>query len=79
MTVEFYGQIRDLMGASLEFDLSRDGSTVADVRHQLAKDHGCDALLASGIRAAVNDELVGEGARVTAQDSLVFMSPLSGG
>ena len=70
--IGFYGRLAERFGREVAVDLPA-ASTVASLRARF------DRLDAATVRALLNDELVGEDARVTPGDRVDFLPPLSGG
>jgi molybdopterin synthase sulfur carrier subunit len=79
--VLFFGAVSDRFGATRAFDLPPGGLTVGELRRRLASDEpeGAEALLRPGVRASVDQALVGEDARVAPGQEVAFLSPFSGG
>ena len=80
MKIMFFGKLRDALGDEREL-AAEPGDTVAQLRRRLADLHPQAAgdLLNPGVRACVDDTLVGEDFVVGSRDSVEFFPPLSGG
>jgi molybdopterin synthase catalytic subunit len=75
--VLLFGSVREALGAKdLEIELDA-GSTVGDLRARLAERH--DLFARASLRAAVNQETVGDAARLADGDEVAFLPPVSGG
>lgn len=77
--VLFFGRLQDDLGLrSLEWE---GAGSVEQLRlliaHQFAP--AGEALLSPGVRAAINQTLVGEAAMVVSGDELAFLPPVTGG
>lgn len=79
MKIGFYGQIDRHFGGPAEIALPDEGVTVTALRQLLARRYEAEAILQPSVRAAVNDEIVADTRMVYPQDTVDFMSPLSGG
>lgn len=79
--VLFFGQLAEQFGREREVEIPADGCTVGDLRQRLtgANDHLAFALGRPGIRAAIDQEVVGDDAVVTPRHEIAFFSPVSGG
>ena len=80
MKVLFFGKLRDALGD--ERDLPAvEGETVTQLRGRLADLHPQAAgdLLNPGVRACVDDTVVGEDFIVGSRELVEFFPPLSGG
>jgi molybdopterin converting factor subunit 1 len=77
--VKFFAILRERVGASQILKELADGSTVGDLWHELQKDYA--KLDVPGIRLlyAVNQNYVGSDHRLSDQDEVVFIPPVSGG
>lgn len=77
----FFGQLAEQFGRLREVEIPAEGCTVANLRTRLinANDHLAFALTRPGIRAAVDQEVVGDEALVTPTQEIAFFSPVSGG
>lgn len=77
--VKFFAILRERVGASEIIKELADGSTVGDLWHELQKDYV--KLDVPGIRLlyAVNQNYVGNDHRLSDQDEVVFIPPVSGG
>lgn len=81
MKILFFGKLGEAIGREVEMSLEPDGVTIAELRALLASRYPEVAadLCAPGLRACVDDTIVGEGFRVGRQASVEFFPPLSGG
>lgn len=79
--VLFFGQLAEQFGRTREVEIPADGCTVHELRERMiaANDHLAFALHRPGIRAAVDQEIVGEEARVEQGQEIAFFAPVSGG
>jgi molybdopterin synthase sulfur carrier subunit len=79
--IQFFGQLAEQFGRLREVEIPSEGCTVADLRARLisASDHLAFALNRPGIRAAVDQEVVGDEALVRPNQEIAFFSPVSGG
>jgi sulfur-carrier protein len=77
--VKFFAILRERAGASAISKELADGSTVGDLWRELQKDYV--KLDVPGIRLlyAVNQNYVGSDHRLSDQDEVVFIPPVSGG
>ena len=77
--VKFFAILRERAGASEILKEIPDGSTVGDLWRELQKDYA--KLNVPGIRLlyAVNQNYVGSDHRLSDQDEVVFIPPVSGG
>jgi molybdopterin converting factor subunit 1 len=77
--VKFFAILRERAGTSEVAKDVAEGSTVADLWHQLQKDY--PKLDVPGIRLlyAVNQDYVGVDHKLKDQDEVVFVPPVSGG
>ena len=77
--VKFFAILRERAGTSMVIKELSDGSTVADLWHELQKDY--TKLDVPGIRLlyAVNQNYVGLDHVLKDQDEVVFIPPVSGG
>jgi molybdopterin converting factor subunit 1 len=77
--VKFFAILRERVGASQISKEMAEGSTVGDLWRELQKDHV--KLNVPGIRLlyAVNQNYVGNDHRLSDQDEVVFIPPVSGG
>lgn len=77
----FYGRIADALGYELEIPVPREGCTIGELRALIAglDPAAADSILRPGIRGAIDDGFVGDGAIVRPGQRIEFMSPLSGG
>lgn len=79
--VLFFGQLAEQFGRVREVDMPEAGCTVGDLRRRLtrASEHLAFALSRPGIRAAIDQEVVGDDALVNPRQEIAFFSPVSGG
>jgi sulfur-carrier protein len=77
--VKFFAILRERAGASEILKEIAEGSTVADLWHQLQKDY--PKLDVPGIRLlyAVNQNYVSPNDKLNDKDEVVFIPPVSGG
>ncbi|MGZ8284887.1 MAG: MoaD/ThiS family protein [Allosphingosinicella sp.] len=80
MKILYFGKLRDALGDQREVD-GVDGETIARLRRRLADLHpqAADDLLNPGVRACVEDTIVGEDFALDGHDSVEFFPPVSGG
>jgi sulfur-carrier protein len=80
MKILFFGKLRDALGDQSEL-AGTDGETVAQLRRRLADLHpeAAGDLLNPGVRACIEDTIVGEEFVVGRRDSVEFLPPVSGG
>jgi sulfur-carrier protein len=80
MKVLFFGKLRDALGDQREL-AGEAGETVKQLRRRLAGLHPEVAgdLLNPGVRACVDDTIVGEDFVVAGHGEIEFFPPLSGG
>ena len=80
MKVLFYGRLAEAIGPQLELGVV-PGCSVADVRARLAAEHPDAAAVLQNRRALsfVADRLVRDDYRLSAEDTLEFLPPVSGG
>ncbi len=81
-TILLFGRLKDAFGAD-RVDLPENADTVTRMRHRLAEQHPelAAMIVAPSIRVAVNQELVvdEDETRITADDEIALLPPLSGG
>jgi len=77
--VKLFGSIRDAAGAKELAVVVPEGSTVADLRLLLARDHPSFEEMADRLRVAVNYELVQGESTLSEGDEVAFLPPVSGG
>jgi molybdopterin converting factor subunit 1 len=77
--VKFFAILRERAGTAEVIKEMRDGSTVADLWQALQQDY--PQLNVTGIRLlyAVNQNYVNLDSKLTDQDEVVFIPPVSGG
>lgn len=73
--VRFFGRLGEQLGEARTVALPDGGCTVAELRALI----GEDALAAPGVRAAIDQAIAPEDARVREGQEIAFLSPLSGG
>ena len=80
MKILFFGKLRDALGDEREL-AAQEGETVSSLRRRLADlyPEAAQDLLNPGVRACVDDTIVGEDFIVDGDDSVEFFPPLSGG
>ena len=79
--VLLFGLLAERLGQARTVVIPENGWTVSELRDALS---GADpiasrALAASGVRAAVDHEIVGDDQRVYPHQEIAFISPVSGG
>lgn len=74
MKVLFFGRLADSLGREAEVDMPATGCTVAELRRRLGDD-----VSSPGIRACIDQAMVGEEERVLPHQEVAFLPPLSGG
>ena len=79
VTVKLFGSIRDAAGAKELAVAVPEGSTVADLRRLLARNHPSFEEMADRLRVAVNYELVQGETTLSEGDEVAFLPPVSGG
>ena len=80
MKILFFGKLRDALGDQRELDRV-NGETIARLRRRLAElyPQAADDLLNPGVRACVEDTIVGEDFGLDGHESVEFFPPVSGG
>lgn len=80
MKIVFFGKLRDALGHEEELGAER-GETVAHLRRRLAALHpqAANDLLNPGVRACIDDRIVGEDFVVGGHETVEFFPPVSGG
>ena len=80
MKIIFFGKLRDALGDQSDLAVA-EGETVAQLRRRLAELHPVASrdLLNPGVRACVDDMIVGEDFIFGDHDRVEFFPPLSGG
>lgn len=80
MKTIFYGKLESLFGRELELAMAAP-CTVAEVRGALMAAHpeSREALEDGRVRACVAGTLVGDDHRLSADDAVEFLAPVSGG
>jgi molybdopterin synthase catalytic subunit len=79
VTVKLFGSIRDAAGAKELAVVVPEGSTVADLRLLLARDHPSLEEMGDRLRVAVNYEIVQAESALAEGDEVAFLPPVSGG
>lgn len=79
VTVKLFGSIREAAGAEELAVTIPEGSTGADLRRLLARDHPGFEEMADRLRISVNYEIVSESAGLSEGDEVAFLPPVSGG
>lgn len=79
VTVKLFGSIREAAGAKELAVTVPPGSTAADLRRLLARDHPSFEEMADRLRVSVNYEIVGEESPLREGDEVAFLPPVSGG
>ena len=79
--VRFYGPLADLIGEAITFDMTATAPTVGDLRGVLAARHPAAAPLLADTRTRcfIGDAGAREGDVVTAESTVEFLPPVSGG
>lgn len=77
----FFGRVGERLGSEVSLDLPVEGSTVREIRRLLAErdEVAADALLYPGVRASVDQVVVGEDALARPDQEIAFFSIFSGG
>jgi molybdopterin synthase catalytic subunit len=79
VTVKLFGSIREAAGAKELAVAVPEGSTVADLRRLLARDHPSFEEMADRLRVSVNYEFVQGETVLSDGDEVAFLPPVSGG
>ena len=79
VTVKHFGSIREAEGTQELAVAVPEGSTVADLRRLLARDHPSFEEMADRLRASVNYEFVQWESTLSEGDEVAFLPPVSGG
>jgi molybdopterin synthase catalytic subunit len=79
VTVKLFGSIREAAGAKELAVVVPEGSTVADLRLLLARDHPSLEEMADRLRISVNYEIVSGDGALAEGDEVAFLPPVSGG
>ena len=81
VNVLFFGQLAEPFGRTREVGIPAQGCSVGDLRRRLigSEDHLAAAMARPGIRAAIDQQMVGDEARVEPGQEIAFFSPVSGG
>jgi molybdopterin synthase catalytic subunit len=79
VTVKLFGSIREAAGAKELAVEVPEGSTVADLRRLLARDHPSFEEMADRLRVSVNYEIVRGDLALSDGDEVAFLPPVSGG
>ena len=79
VTVKLFGSIREAAGAKELAVVVPEGSTVADLRRLLAREHPSFEEMADRLRASVNYEFVPWECALSEGDEVAFLPPVSGG
>lgn len=74
MKILFFGRLAESLGREAEVDVPASGCTVAELRQRLGED-----VASPGIRACIDQLMVGEEERVLPHHEVAFLPPLSGG
>ena len=79
--VLYFGKLADAVGCSEEvLDLPEGVECAAGLRAWLDGARGCDgALLAPGVRLAVNQEIATDQTTLAGEEEIAFLPPVSGG
>jgi sulfur-carrier protein len=79
--VLFFGPLGELMGRERWVELPAAGCTIADLRQGLAElaGGGGAGLMRPDVRAAIDQTVVSDGARVRPGQEVAFLSIFSGG
>ena len=78
MRIRFYGRLGDAFGREAEVD-APEGSTVAEIRKLLSDDHPAAAEALSRSRASLGERLIDDESRLSCEDVVEFLPPVSGG
>jgi molybdopterin converting factor subunit 1 len=79
VTVKLFGSIREAAGAKELAVVVPEGSTAADLRRLLARDHPSFEEMADRLRVSVNCEFVQWESALSEGDEVAFLPPVSGG
>jgi molybdopterin synthase catalytic subunit len=79
VTVKLFGSIREAADAEELAVVVPEGSTVADLRLLLTRDHPSFEEMADRLRISVNYEIVGGDRALSEGDEVAFLPPVSGG
>jgi len=79
VTVKLFGSIREAAGHKEVAVEVPEGSTAADLRRLLARDHPSFEEMADRLRVSVNYELVTGDKALSEGDEVAFLPPVSGG
>jgi len=79
VTVKLFGSIREAAGAKELAVVVPEGSTVADLRRLLARDHPSFEEMADRLRVSVNYEFAPWESALSEGDEVAFLPPVSGG
>jgi molybdopterin synthase catalytic subunit len=79
VTVKLFGSIREAAGAKELAVVVPEGSTVADLRLLLTRDHPSFEEMADRLRVSVNYEIVRGDRALFEGDEVAFLPPVSGG
>ncbi len=77
--VRLFARARELAGTESVFMELPDGATVAELRRKLAEEHPHLANLAARSAFAVDDEFAEETTKLTPDDEIALLPPVSGG
>ena len=79
VTVKLFGSIREAAGAKELAVVVPEGTTAADLRRLLARDHPSFEEMADRLRVSVNYEIVSDESALSEGDEEAFLPPVSGG
>ena len=79
VTVKLFGSIREVAGAKELAVVVPEGSTAADLRRLLARDHPSFEEMADRLRVSINYEIVRGDSALSEGDEVAFLPPVSGG
>jgi molybdopterin converting factor small subunit len=78
LRIRLYGRLGDALGAETQVEAPA-GCTVADVRRLLGAGHSTATEALARSRACVGDRMVGDDQRLSGEDVIEFLPPVSGG
>ncbi len=79
LRILLFGRISDLLGREIEAIVPEEGCTVGELRRLVSEQTGSDALLQKGVRASLDQQVVGDEAMVRPGAEVAFFSVFSGG
>ncbi len=79
LRILLFGRVCDLLGREIEAMVPEEGCTVGELRRLVCEQTGSDALLQKGVRASLDQQVVGDEATVRPGAEVAFFSVFSGG